>query len=398
MTNVTVVCLLQVRNGSAHISQWLNSARLFSDAVIAIDDGSTDESAALLLGDPLVIAVLRNPVRPTSVGWDDAANRQALVDELGRQRTTHPMLVSSDAVWAVSLDADERIGHDDAHALRSFLHTDADPGRAYVVRVFRMLGDGTHWDRVENWNGRIFPHRPGARLTSDQMHVSPIPGDFPRNEWIRTSLRFTHLANVDEQARQDRFDKYQQNDAGGQFQRSYGHLLDAPEVIRPWTTRDASLPVVIGPKQSLRSSTRRRSPWQRALDEHLVALIGEFAVDVSHVPATDVASLTRWANGHTHDETRVSRDSLRQRVLTAALSAQVVDARPRPRLSEVLEPKRSLKRQLGVVRRTLHPRREAPLNVPIAFATAVGIIWQCTAIRRSLPIDLRRDPQGEPSW
>ena len=37
---------------------WLESARRFADAVVALDDGSTDETAFILADDPLVRILL----------------------------------------------------------------------------------------------------------------------------------------------------------------------------------------------------------------------------------------------------------------------------------------------------------------------------------------------------
>ena len=70
----------------------LDALRRFADAVVALDDGSTDGTAALLAQDPLVRVLLRNPLRETYAGWDDAANRNRLLEgsikgmvaELGR--------------------------------------------------------------------------------------------------------------------------------------------------------------------------------------------------------------------------------------------------------------------------------------------------------------------------
>ena len=82
-----LVCLLAVRNGAADLAGYLESAARFADAVVALDDGSTDATAELLARGPAgARSVIRNPRRESYAGWDDAANRQALLDacaELG---------------------------------------------------------------------------------------------------------------------------------------------------------------------------------------------------------------------------------------------------------------------------------------------------------------------------
>ena len=81
---------------------------------------------------PLVRRLISNPVREGAAGWDDSANRQALLDAA----------VGAGASWAVFLDSDERLDTADANTLGTFLRTDALPGCAYELRLFRMWGRG----------------------------------------------------------------------------------------------------------------------------------------------------------------------------------------------------------------------------------------------------------------
>ena len=90
-----------------------------ADLVIALDDGSTDATAEILEASPLVETVLRNPPRASYAGWDDAANRQRLLDAA----------VEAGVDWALFLDADERIDADDGAALRRFVDAGARPRR-----------------------------------------------------------------------------------------------------------------------------------------------------------------------------------------------------------------------------------------------------------------------------
>jgi hypothetical protein len=71
--------LLPVRNGAEHLDGWLESVGRFADVVIALDDGSTDDTRARLDASPLVEMVLENSVRPSYAGWDDAGNRARLL-------------------------------------------------------------------------------------------------------------------------------------------------------------------------------------------------------------------------------------------------------------------------------------------------------------------------------
>ena len=72
-----LACLLPVRNGAEHLDGWLESVGRFADVVIALDDGSTDDTRARLDASPLVAAGAREP-------------RSALVRGLGRRAEPVP--------------------------------------------------------------------------------------------------------------------------------------------------------------------------------------------------------------------------------------------------------------------------------------------------------------------
>src|SRR5215212_6317434 len=69
---VKVVCLLPARNAAADLPGFFESAARFADAVVALDDGSTDETRELLEACPLVEVLITNPRRESYRRWDDA--------------------------------------------------------------------------------------------------------------------------------------------------------------------------------------------------------------------------------------------------------------------------------------------------------------------------------------
>src|SRR5687768_3353830 len=102
------LCLVPVRNGADHLPAYLAAAADLCDGVVALDDGSTDETGDILQANPLVKVVLTNPRRDSYAGWDDAANRTRLLEAASEL----------DPRWILFLDADERIDAEDAAALR----------------------------------------------------------------------------------------------------------------------------------------------------------------------------------------------------------------------------------------------------------------------------------------
>ena len=229
-----VVSLLPVRNGEQHLHEHLASVARFADYVVALDDGSTDSTRAILESHPLVRTVLTNPRRETYHGWDDAANRNRLLEAA----------MDTDPSWVMSLDADELIAEDDGAALRSFLEHDAEPEFAYLFRVFRMINDLSHYDAANLWVGRLFAPRPHHRFPPDRLHFVPIPTAVPAEQWRRTTIRIQHRAALTRESRQARFAKYQQADPHNDWQRTYAHLLDEPGHLRPWCNRNSALPVL----------------------------------------------------------------------------------------------------------------------------------------------------------
>lgn len=234
LAGAPIVSMLPVRNGAADLPDHLASVAQFADAIVALDDGSTDETRDILAACPLVRTILTNPRRTSYVGWDDATNRTRLLHaalELG-------------AAWVMALDADERITPDDAAAFRAFLLADADPSCAYGFRVWRMIDDHEHYDAAELWVTRCFAPQRDHAFPSDRLHFVPVPTSIPRERWRRTTIRIQHYGSLTPDRRRARHQKYREADPGHEWQASYEHLLEPPGVVRDWWARTAQLPVL----------------------------------------------------------------------------------------------------------------------------------------------------------
>ncbi len=234
-----LTCLLPVRNAEDEIPGYLECVRLLGARIVALDDGSTDAGADLLAASPLVERLLRNPRRESYAGWDDAANRQALLDAA----------VDSGAEWILFLDADERIDAADAEALRSFLAAGADPGCAYGFRVHRMVGADSY-DRAGLWVYRLFAAQPGQRLPETRLHLVPVPTSIPPGNRRLTTIRIQHFGAADEARRRQRLRKYEEADPDHRWQADYTAAIRAAGRPRAWRARPAGLPVLADPAAS----------------------------------------------------------------------------------------------------------------------------------------------------
>ena len=196
-------------------------SRRFADAVVALDDGSTDATREILDAAPAVEGVLRNPRATSYAGWDDAANRNRLLDAAAEL----------DARLAARPRRRRAPGPRRRRGAARFLDREADAGCAYGMRVFRMIGGLEHYDRAALWVLPPLRVPPGRPLPDDRLHFVPVPTSIPRERWVQTTIRIQHLASLTEERRRARFDKYREADPGPPFQRDYENLLARPDAL-----------------------------------------------------------------------------------------------------------------------------------------------------------------------
>lgn len=230
-----VVCLLPVRNAAAGLPAWFDSVARFADAVIALDDGSTDGTGDVLRANPLVDTVLGNLRREDHTGWDDSLNRNRL---LQAAVALHPD-------WIISIDADELVPREDGEALRRFIELQAVPGIAYGFPSFRMIGDLEHHDGRDNRAYRLFAYRPDQVFPSDRLHFMPIPTSIPRDRWLVTNLRIQHLGGLTAEDRQARRQKYREADPDQEWEGDYSYVDRVPGELKEWARRRDGAPVLL---------------------------------------------------------------------------------------------------------------------------------------------------------
>ena len=234
MSHARIVCLLPARNCSLDLEGYFESTARFADAVVALDDGSLDDTGSALESQPLVKVLLRNPVRHGYAGWDDSLNRNRLLE----------VAADLEPDWIISIDADERLDPSDGAAVRELVEYEALPDHAYTFRVCRMVGDLNHYDLDRTWVCRLFPFRPGTSFSRDRLHFAAVPTSIHRSRWLKTTIRIQHLSGISADRRRARWEKYGEADPERRWQRSYEHLLDAPGVLKLWKPRPSDLPLL----------------------------------------------------------------------------------------------------------------------------------------------------------
>lgn len=232
-----LLCLLPVRNGRQDLPLYMESVGQFADGIVALDDGSTDDTADLLASNDLVVEILTNPRREGYAGWDDLANRTRLLRAAEKHAPD----------WIIWLDADEILEPSDAAVLRRFLEEEARPQVAYSLEVLRMIHDMRTYDKCAMWMWRLYSFEPGYTFPNSRLHFKLVPEQFEPDARCRTSLRILHRASLTEQRRRARYDKYGECDAGREFQPSYENILDPPRSLKPILPRGPGDPIILPP-------------------------------------------------------------------------------------------------------------------------------------------------------
>ncbi len=164
MSRPRLACLVVTRDDADRLPAWLAAVRPLADAILALDEGSSDGSIALLAREPLVRTLLH--AEPSGAGTHaPAVNR--LLDAAARPEPE----------WLLWLDVAERVAPSDVEALRDFLARDALPGLAYGLQ---RDGGGVAF--------RLFAYADGHRLSADASDDAMVPAAIPRARWMATTL------------------------------------------------------------------------------------------------------------------------------------------------------------------------------------------------------------------
>jgi hypothetical protein len=139
---MTLIALLQARNEQRFLPGWLENVAPCVDAIIALDDGSTDATPELLRAHPKVIELLSNPPgRP----WDERANQMALI-QAGRRHG---------AGWFLCTDADHRLERAFAARVPHLLcEADVHNVHVYSFQLRELWGDRRHYRVDGMWRDR----------------------------------------------------------------------------------------------------------------------------------------------------------------------------------------------------------------------------------------------------
>ena len=216
-----VLALVSFRDEARFVPGLLENLATQVDGVVALDDGSTDDSAELLRGHPLVLELIEVP-RGAQAELEDGRNHRALTEAAWNHG----------ADWLLGIDADERLERDfRARAEREIERADAEQQRALWV-WFRELWGAPDRVRVDGiWGGKrkacLFRADRGHHFDERRVHANWASWPPPNGDYPQADLNIYHLRMIDPEDRRQRVLRYRRIDPDNVWQEiGYDYLLD----------------------------------------------------------------------------------------------------------------------------------------------------------------------------
>jgi len=205
------------------------------DGIVALDDQSTDGSAAFVAEQPLVVELLR--VAPGSQEeLEDGKNHWALTEAAWEH----------DPDWLLGIDADERVER--SFRERAEREIDAAEARRHdaVWVRFRELWDAPDRFRCDGiWGAKrkacLFRARRDHQFDTRRVHAVWASQHRPDYDWLQADLNLYHLRMVRAEDRAARVGRYRRVDPDRIWQGiGYDYLLDEAglELAAPEPGRD----------------------------------------------------------------------------------------------------------------------------------------------------------------
>ncbi|HEX8206660.1 MAG TPA: glycosyltransferase family 2 protein [Solirubrobacteraceae bacterium] len=210
-----LLALLACRDEMRHLPGFLRNVGPQVDAIVALDDGSTDGSAELLDAAPEVLEVLR--VAADRPAWDEMGNFRRLVDAALRHGAT----------WAMSVDADERLERGFRERAERIIASGEHA--AYAVRMRELWGSREAFRCDGLWGGkappRLFAVAPGQTFSDAELHAPKVPLGVSVG---RADLEVYHLRMIAADDRRARRERYERLDPTARWQprQGYAYLTD----------------------------------------------------------------------------------------------------------------------------------------------------------------------------
>lgn len=282
-----LIALLPFKDEMRYLPGLFENLRPHVDGIVALDDGSSDNSRDFVAVQPEVLEILGR--QHGDDRWRDAYNHQRLV----RAAWEH------DPDWLLGIDADERVERNfRKRAERVFDAADRDADSAFSLH-FRELWDRPDRFRVDGVWGRkrkavLFRARRDHRFHDEHefhTHWAPL-NDYPDQLFPKADLFIYHLRMLREEDRRERRARYERLDPhnrsqsiGYEYLTATEHLLLAPPPHGRDFVPDISFgaPRAAPPPARAPELPRRRPRSRPRIRNRLIALL-PFKDEMRYLP------------------------------------------------------------------------------------------------------------------
>lgn len=224
-----LVAVYRVKNGAGTLPQSLAATRRFADAIVVLDDGSTDGTGDICKRHQAV-----SYYEYQSLDFDERRDRNRILELAARFDPDWVISIDADEVFEMDRERAQRLMHlRDPHiqALGFHWYTFWDPGHT------NFRSDGA-FGRTNGF--RMYRWAPGLSIvlgTPEGLHCGNIP-QFPEGAHRFTNVRVRHLGYDTEEKRQAKFRFYRKVDKNPQEylvgSKDYAHLVSPTVTLRKY--------------------------------------------------------------------------------------------------------------------------------------------------------------------
>lgn len=214
MVDALIACMMRVKNEARWIERCVGSVLSLCDAVVILDDHSTDGTAEICERIPKT-KVIRSPFS----GLDETRDKNYLLAEVARMNPE----------WVLHIDGDEELEDDGPAKIRQTILSGA--ADAYKMQVV-YLWDKPDMIRVDRWYAdfcrpSLFRFKPGLKFESGRaaanFHCGNVP--VPVGVMGRTGARLMHWGYIHAADRIRKYHWYNQKDPNNRAEDCYRHMV-----------------------------------------------------------------------------------------------------------------------------------------------------------------------------